>query len=77
MHWTLPQIVYRLAWGFCVPLIQGPDLDTPNSIVTVAALYGVRFIEYFSGRAEAVPILPVTGDPRNYAPLQRQLTEQT
>ena len=62
---TLPQIVYRLASGFCVPPLQGSDLDTLNSMVTVAALYGVRFIEVFSGRAEAGPILPGTGGQRN------------
>ena len=56
--------------------LQGLNLDTLNSIVTVAALYGVRFIEDFSGRAEAAPILPGTGDQHNYTPLHRQLTEQ-
>ena len=68
--------MYRLASGFCVSLLQSPDLDTLNSMVTVAALYGVCFIEDFSGRAEAAPILPGNGGKRNYAPLHRQLTEQ-
>ena len=75
-HWTIPQIVYRLASGYCAPPLQGPDFDTLNLMVTVAALYEFRFIEDFSGRAEAAPILPETGGQRNYEPLHRQLTEQ-
>ena len=65
-----------MASGFCVSPLQGPDLDTLNSMVTVAALYGVRLIEDFSGRAEAAPILSGTEGQCNYAPLHHQLTEQ-
>ena len=55
-HWTVPQIVFYRSTEMCDPPLQGPDLDLLNTLVTFAALYGVRFIEYYWWWVEVVPM---------------------
>ena len=78
-HRTVPQLFVFLLGVEAVSssvTVQGPELDTLNTIVTLNALCEVRFVEDFYRRAAAAPIIPDSGEQRNYTPLGHQLAEQ-
>ena len=74
-HWTIPQLVHRLASKLCHPPLQGAELDLLKRMVTLTALYGVHFVDDFRQCAEAAPLIPGSHGHRIIAPICRQLIE--
>ena len=60
----------------CTPPLQGPKLDTLNTLVALAVLSIVSVLRNFWRRAEMAPMVPGTSRQRNFASLLYQLAEQ-
>ena len=48
-HWSVPRLVYLLATKLCTPPLQGPELDTLNTLVALEVFASFISSAIFSG----------------------------